>query len=78
MNTTHYCQCRFVRKGPNVEIHTLGYIPSWSAKVGNKIQILSVDGEFWEVISVGEPREADLVRDAERNYMEFQVIRRRD
>lgn len=63
-----YKQCRF-KKG-NYE--TIGYIPSWAAKVGNRVQLLSLDKQFWQVTECGQNVPAEFVKDNERNYKEFQ------
>lgn len=44
-----WTQCTF-RKGNS---YTQGWIDSKGAKVGNQVELLSLDGEFWEVIGVG-------------------------
>jgi hypothetical protein len=63
-----YTQCRF-RKGDHF---TIGWIPSHAAKIGNKVELLSLDGEFWDVISAGAVLPKDQVKDNERNYKDFQ------
>ena len=58
-------QCRF-RKGDAI---TVGYIPSWAAKVGNHVQLLTVDEEFWQVVNVGHKTDKDM----SRLYKDFQA-----
>lgn len=68
MKEDKYRQCRFT-KG---EHRTMAYIPSWAAKRGNQVQLLTLDGEFWTVTEVGEEVDAEFVKENERNYKEFQ------
>ncbi len=68
MKNEFYRQCRLSRRNSK----TIGYIPSWAAKVGNEVQLLSLDKEFWRVDEVGEEVPAEFVKENERNYKEFQ------
>lgn len=68
MKTEFYKQCRFKKD----KYETIAYIPSWAAVVGNKVQLLTLDGEFWEVVEAGNEVSADFVKENERNYKEFQ------
>lgn len=68
MKIEYYNQCRF-SKGTH---KTIAYIPSFAAKVGNEVELLSLDGEFWKVDEVGEKVSVDFVKENERNYKEFQ------
>lgn len=59
-----YFQCR-MRNG-NAE--TVGWIEARGAKVGAKVQLLSGDGKFWEVIEVYHPGiEDDVLRAKQAN-----------
>lgn len=51
---------------------TIAYIDAEAAKVGNEVQLLTLDGEFWRVDEVGSKVHADFVKENERNYKEFQ------
>lgn len=64
----NYTQCTF-RKG-NAE--TRAWIPSTAAKVGNRVQLVSLDNELWDVISTGETVSKEFIKENERNYKEFQ------
>lgn len=64
----NYTQCSFEKDNHR----THGWIPSWAAKVGNNVQLISLDGDFWCVVSAGEIQPMDAVKAAERNYKDFQ------
>lgn len=68
----YYNQCRMSRVDDNGKRFTVAYIPSWCAKVGIKIQLVTLDNDFWRVDEVGEKVTADFVKENERNYKEFQ------
>lgn len=68
MKYDNYRQCR-LSKGSS---KTIAYIPSWAAKIGNEVQLLSLDKEFWIVDEAGQEVSADFVKENERNYKEFQ------
>jgi len=69
MDNGFYSQCRFSKGNSN----TIAYIPSWAAKVGNNVQLITLDNEFWRVDEVGEKVSAEFVKENERNYKEFQA-----
>ena len=48
-------QCRFKRGNSE----TVAWIDSKAAKVGNQVELLSLDGKFWEVVSVGATTDED-------------------
>jgi hypothetical protein len=53
--------------------HTIGWIPEWAAVAGNKVQLLSLDGQFWTITFAGEHRvRKDEIKESERAYKEFQ------
>ena len=58
-----YTQCS-LKKGKCVDV---AWIPTKFAKVGQFIKIKEIDG--WEVISVGNVKPIDEVRDFEREYL---------
>jgi hypothetical protein len=79
MKNETYKQCRFRKfikgfhPGTGDYHETVAYIQSWAAVVGNRVQLLSLDGEFWEVTEVSkEAVSHDFIRENERNYKEFQ------
>ena len=51
---------------------TCGYIEARGAKVGNRVELVDLDGEFWEVLTVGDPVPSDQVRANERRFKSFQ------
>lgn len=55
----------------NGDKETCGYIEERGAKVGYKVELVEMDGEFWEVISVNpNPVSRDIALG--RNYKDFQ------
>ena len=50
----HWCQLA------NGSKRTCGYIEARGAKVGARVEMVDLDGELWEVLTVGEavPKEA--------------------
>lgn len=69
MKNEFYKQCRF-KKG---SFETVAWIPAWAAVVGNQVELLSLDGEFWTVTEASkESVSADFIKENERNYKEFQ------
>lgn len=73
--TEMYKQCKFQKNDldDNAVLYTTGWIEEHGAKVGNRVELLSADGEFWTVVSVSEqalPKES--IRANERNFKEFQ------
>lgn len=63
----HWCQLA------NGQKRTCGYIEARGAKVGNKVELVDLDGAFWDVLSVGEAVPADQVRANERRFKAFQA-----
>lgn len=73
MTDERFKQCKF-KKG---DTYTIAYIPEHAAKVGNRVELLTLDGDFWEVISVSEQSVSkQAVKDNERNYKAFQASTR--
>lgn len=68
MAIEYYKQCRF-EKGNH---RTIAWIPEHAAKVGNRVELLSLDGEFWTVSEVGTRLSKEEVKDNERNNKEFE------
>ena len=68
MTQEFYYQCTF-SKGNH---RTIAWIPEEAAKVGNEVELLSLDGEFWRVTGVGHKLTKEEVKDNERNNREFQ------
>ncbi len=69
MSKDSYFWCQL--KNGNKE--TVGYIPARGAKVGAKVQLPDIDNEFWEVISVGDEKSKEYVRNNEKGYKAFQM-----
>ncbi len=65
--TYHWCQLA------NGDKRTAGYIEERGAKVGAKVELTELDGEFWEVLSVGDAVSKDFVRSNERRFKDFQA-----
>lgn len=64
-----YKQCRFKRG----DCYTIAYIDASAAKVGNKVQLLTLDGELWDVIEASSDSVThEFVKENERNYKQFQ------
>jgi hypothetical protein len=81
----YYVQCRFIKRSfigimsareqkiLGGDRHTIAWIPEHAAKVGNQVQLLSLDGDFWEVAGVGSVRKPkEEVKEDERAYKDFQ------
>lgn len=68
MKDEYYRQCRLKRENSE----TVGYIPERAAKVGNKVELLSLDSLFWTVTEVGTKVDYNFVKENERNYRLFQ------
>ncbi|MEM9139979.1 MAG: hypothetical protein AAGB15_09100 [Pseudomonadota bacterium] len=51
---------------------TCGYIEARGAIVGAKVELVDLDGELWEVLSVGEGVPKDQVRKNEMKFKAFQ------
>lgn len=56
----------------NGDKRTCGYIEARGAKVGAQVELLDLDGELWDVLTVGDPVPADQVRKNERKFKAFQ------
>lgn len=57
----------------NGDKRTCGYIEARGAKVGSKVELLDLDRELWEVLTVGNPTPADQVHANERKFKAFQA-----
>lgn len=69
----YWCQ---LRRGNR---YTCGYIEERGASIGNKVELVDLDGKFWEVTSVGQPGVTkEFVRKSERGYKDFQGSTRGD
>ena len=70
MSSELYYWCNLQRENN----HTSGYIEERGAKVGSKVELVDLDGEFWEVMSVSENSVTkDFVRNQERAFKQFQA-----
>lgn len=49
-------QCRFKRGNSE----TVAWIDSKAARVGDRVELLSLDGNFWEIIGTGSVTEKDV------------------
>lgn len=56
----------------NGDKRTCGYIEARGAKVGMKVELVDLDGELWDVLSVGDAVPAEKVRAHERRFKAFQ------
>lgn len=56
----------------NGDKRTVGYIEARGAKLGNRVELLNLDGEFWEVLSVGDAKPKDWIRNNEKRFRDFQ------
>ena len=65
-DTYHWCQLA------NGNKRTSGYIEARGAKVGARVELPDLDGEFWEVLSVGDEVTKEFVRSNERRFKDFQ------
>ncbi|MEM7059232.1 MAG: hypothetical protein AAF557_16740 [Pseudomonadota bacterium] len=57
----------------NGDKRTCGYIEARGAKVGSQVELVDLDGEMWDVLTVGDPVPADRVRANERKFKAFQA-----
>ncbi|MEM0987734.1 MAG: hypothetical protein AAGK00_02560 [Pseudomonadota bacterium] len=64
--TFHWCQLA------NGDKRTAGYIEARGAKVGAQVEMIDLDGELWDVLSVGEAVSKDFVRKNEKRFKGFQ------
>lgn len=70
-----YKQCRFERANEDrmSTNYTVGYIESWAAVVGNKVELTDLDGKFWTVVEAAEMSVSqEVMRDKERGFKGFQ------
>lgn len=72
MKNETYKQCRFQRKVNGAVANTIAYIPSWAAKVGNEVQLLTLDAEFWMVLEVGQEIDKETMKALGRGHKDFQ------
>lgn len=63
-----YHQCGFKKETATGTAHTTAYIPERGAIVGAEVELKSLDGEFWTVVSVGPPVPKSTVIENEKNY----------
>ena len=56
----------------NGEKRTCGYIEARGAKVGARVQMIDLDGELWDVLTVGDAVPAEQIRKNERRFKAFQ------
>ena len=68
MTDTLYHWCNLA----NGSKRTCGYIEARGAKVGSLVELVELDGEMWEVLSVGDPVPSSQVRQNERRFKAFQ------
>jgi len=54
-----WTQCRFKQKNSE----TVAWIDTTAAKRGNLVELLTLDGKFWEIISVGITRDKNPSND---------------
>ncbi len=74
-----YTQCKFQQKlfegktsFSQGEREVVAWIESWAAKKGNSVQLLDLDGTFWEVVEVYSVMRAEELRERSRDYKERQ------
>ena len=63
----HWCQLA------NGDKHTAGYIEARGAKIGAQVEMIDLDGQLWDVLSVGEAIPSEIVRKNERRFKAFQA-----
>ena len=51
--------------------HTCGYIEAKGADLGKQVEMVDIDGEFWEVTSVGHGVTKSHARTVERKNKDF-------
>lgn len=56
----------------NGDKRTCGYIEARGAKVGARVELVDLDGEMWQVLSVGDGVPQAQVRENERRFKAFQ------
>jgi hypothetical protein len=57
----------------NGDKRTVGYIEERGAKVGKQVELVDVDGEFWDVLSVGYSMSKEAFQRQNRTYKIFQI-----
>ena len=65
-DTYHWCQLA------NGDKRTAGYIEARGAKVGNRVEMIDLDGEYWDVLTVGDAVTKEHVRKNEMRFKDFQ------
>lgn len=56
----------------NGDKETIGFIEERGAKIGSLVEMVDIDGEFWEVTHVGYSQPKSEVRQNERRFKNFQ------
>ena len=62
----HWCQLA------NGDKRTCGYIEARGATVGACVELVDLDGDLWEVLSVGDGVPKDQIRANEKRFKAFQ------
>lgn len=62
----HWCQLA------NGDKRTAGYIEARGAIVGAQVEMIDLDGELWDVLTVGDAVPKDHVRKNEKRFRAFQ------
>lgn len=57
---------------------TVGYIDERGAKVGNEVEMIDLDGEFWTVTSVGASASKDEVNNNRQKSKTFGALEHTD
>ncbi len=65
-DTYHWCQLA------NGDKRTAGYIEARGATVGSKVELTELDGEFWEVLTVGDAVSKEFMRAQGQRFKGFQ------
>ena len=61
-NQYHWVQLK------NGNKRTCGYIEQRGAKIGNRVQMIDIDNEFWDVLTVSEGVDKSLIRENEKQH----------
>ncbi|MEM7033792.1 MAG: hypothetical protein AAF629_29885 [Chloroflexota bacterium] len=56
----------------NGDKRTCGYIEARGARVGAKVRLIDLDGQFWQVLTVGRAVPKETVRNNEKRFKAFQ------
>lgn len=56
----------------NGDKRTCGYIEARGARVGLRVELIDLDGDFWDVLSVGDGVPKEQVRQNEMRFKAFQ------